>query len=74
MTETEPPCEKKSTPENPNPCAVPPTDAISKIMDTYNKMDAGEITVEDAGVKITDILKTQRQKKIDCLKNLGVKV
>lgn len=70
MTET-PPCEKKD--EQPgSPCSEPPTDTVSQIMETYNKMDTGEIPVEDAANKITEILKANRQKKLDCLKNLGL--
>lgn len=70
MTET-PPCEKKE--EKPNsPCSEPPTDVISQVMDTYDKMDKGELPVEDAANKITEILKTNRQKKLDCLKKLGL--
>jgi hypothetical protein len=68
MTET--PCEKKDEPGS--PCSEPPTDTISQIMEAYNKMDSGELSPEDAGSKITEILKANRQKKLDCLKKLGL--
>ena len=69
---TEAPCEKKEEQPPGSPCSEPPTDTVSQIMEIYNKMDAGKLTVEDVGNKITEILKANRQKKLECLKNLGL--
>lgn len=69
MTESTP-VEKKEEPVN--PCSETPANVSSKIIAIYEKIDTGEFSTEEAMSKIADVLKENRQAKLDCLKKLGL--